>query len=258
MKFTILTLFPDMITPLISTSILGRAIGDGVIEVDVRNLRDWATSDAHRTVDDSPYGGGPGMVMRVDIIDRAMHDLRSQKSEVRSSLPTTILLTPQGERFTQPIAEQLADDQTDLILIAGHYEGFDERIRALVDRQISIGDFVLTGGEIPAVAIVDAVTRLLPGVLAEGSAAEESHSLKMEAQPFDSSIRESFGSAQVNQSQWRLIEYPHYTRPETYTPQSRPLGELTVPDVLRSGNHAQIAAWRRQQAYERTVRRHSR
>lgn len=237
MKFTILTLFPEMIAPYLEQSILGRATKMGALQVEVRNLRDWAESDAHRTVDDSPYGGGPGMVLRVDVIDRALADLRRQKSEVRSQ--KIILLTPQGERFTQETAERLAESQDDLILICGHYEGFDERIRLLVDEQISIGDFVLTGGELPALAIVDAVARLVPGVLGDTeSAHEESHSLK-------------------DESGNRLLEYPHYTRPDTYTPISREIGSISVPEELKSGNHALIAKWRLEQARERTKRRSS-
>lgn len=239
MKFTILTLFPEMLTPYLSQSILGRAISNGAIEVEVRNLRDWAESDAHRSVDDSPYGGGPGMVMRVDVIDRALADLtgiRHQASGISDTRPTIVLLTPQGKRFMQETAETLAADQHDLILICGHYEGFDERVRSLVDMQLSIGDFVLTGGELPALAIIDAVSRLLPGVLGvDTSAHEESHSLK-------------------DTSGERLLEYPHYTRPDVYTPISKDLGELTVPDELKSGNHAAIKAWRLQQARDRTGR----
>lgn len=245
MKFTILTLFPDMVTPYLGQSIIGRAISNGAIEVVVRNLRDWADSDAHRTVDDSPYGGGPGMVLRVDVIDRALHDLKSNvplspqasKGHSKSQMSKIVLLTPQGERFTQETAETLAAEQSDLILICGHYEGFDERIRSLVDMQLSLGDFVLTGGELPALAIVDAVSRLLPDVLgADTSAHEESHSLK-------------------DESGDRLIEYPHYTRPDVYTPISKDLGALAVPDELKSGNHALIAKWRMDQARERTKQR---
>src|SRR3990167_4363809 len=232
MKFTILTLFPEQLEPILGGSILGRAQKDGHLEVELRNLRDWAT-DKHKTVDDSPYGGGAGMVMRVDVVDRALADLKGSR-DTRYEITDTILLTPQGQRFTQEIAEELAESDQDIILIAGHYEGFDERIRSLVDRQISIGDFVLTGGELPAATIVDAVARLLPGVLDEESPTEESHSLK-------------------DESDARLLEYPHYTRPETYTPISKKLGELTVPQILKSGNHAAITTWRLDEAKKRTL-----
>lgn len=214
MKFTLLTLFPDMIEPFLSRSILGRAQKDGAVQVELRNLRDWAI-DTHKTVDDTPYGGGAGMVLKVDVIDHALTDLKKDGAQV-------ILLTPQGERFNQSIAQRLAAAQTDLILIAGHYEGFDERVRALVDRQISIGDYVLTGGELPAAVIIDAVARLLPGVVGNADSIKE----------------ESFSEAQI-------LEYPHYTRPDRYAPHSKPeLGELAVPDILKSGNHAAIAQWR--------------
>ncbi len=234
MKFTILTLFPELITPYLTQSIVGRAIRSGAIEVEVRNLRDWATSDAHRSVDDSPYGGGPGMVLRVDVIDRALAELQGPR-DTKYQIPNTILLTPQGEPFRQEIAEEIAASNHDLILISGHYEGFDERIRSLVDRQISLGDFVLTGGELPALVTVDAVARLLPDVLgADRSADEESHSLRHPV------------------SGIRLLEYPQYTRPDRYTPISRDVGVLAVPEILTSGHHAAIKAWRSEQARIRT------
>lgn len=225
MTFTILTLFPEQIAPILTGSVLGRAQGDGKFKVVLRDLREWAT-DKHKTVDDSPYGGGAGMVLRVDVIDRALSDLKSTVNGQRS---TVILLTPQGERFQQGIAEELASSNRDIVLIAGHYEGFDERIRSLVDRQLSIGDYVLTGGELPAAVVVDAVARLLPGVLDEASPNEESHSLK-------------------DETGRRLLEYPHYTRPDAYSPTSKDVGELTVPEILKSGDHAKIAAWRRNQS----------
>lgn len=228
MKFVFLTLFPDMIDGFLGQSILGRARGEGNLEVHIRNLRDWAT-DKHKSVDDTPYGGGPGMVLRVDVIDRALTDLRKE-----FPYADVALLTPQGERFTQQVAERIAGQDRDLILIAGHYEGFDERVRSLVDLQLSLGDFVLTGGEIAAIAITDAIARLLPGVLGDdASAHEESHSL-----------RDDQGN--------RLLEYPHYTRPERYAPTSREVGELVVPEVLKSGDHGAIARWRREQAKVRT------
>lgn len=230
MTFAILTLFPELIEPILTGSVLGRALENGVVHIDLCNLRNW-TTDRHKTVDDTPYGGGPGMVLRVDVIDRAI-------AALRQTYPTAvvILLTPQGARFTQERAETLAAAGRDIILVAGHYEGFDERVRQLVDQELSLGDFVLTGGELAAAAVVDAVTRLLPGALGDDlSAHEESHSL-----------RDVDGT--------RLLEYPHYTRPERYTPESAGVGELAVPDVLKSGNHARINAWRRDQARQRTRR----
>ena len=165
MTFTILTLFPDMIRPFLEQSILGRAAQAGTITVQLHNLRDWAT-DKHHTVDDTPYGGGAGMVLKVDVIDHAL-------AELRTPTTTVILLTPSGKRFTQEVARTLADTDKDVLLIAGHYEGFDERVRMLVDQEISVGDFVLTGGELPAAIVVDAVARLLPNVLGNPASPQE-------------------------------------------------------------------------------------
>lgn len=224
MKFSVLTLFPEVINTVLKSSIIGRALKDNKFELEVHNLRSWAT-DKHKTVDDTPYGGGPGMLMKVDVIDEALADIKSKSAGLTTRV---ILLTPQGTRFTQAKAEQLAKSDEHLILIAGHYEGFDERIRLLVDDQISIGDFVLTGGELPATIIIDAVARLLPGVLGDdASSHEESFSLQ-------------------DESGNRLLEYPQYTRPEKYVPKSKPdLGELGVPEVLLSGDHQKINSWRK-------------
>lgn len=229
MRIDVVSIFPAYLDPL-RLSLVGRAIEAGLVDLRVHDLRDFAR-DRHRTVDDTPYGGGPGMVLRVDVIDRAL-------AALRQTYPTAavILLTPQGTRFTQERAETLAAAGRDIILVAGHYEGFDERVRELVDQELSLGDFVLTGGELAAATVVDAVTRLLPGALGDDlSAHEESHSL-----------RDVDGT--------RLLEYPHYTRPERYTPESAGVGELAVPDVLKSGNHARVNAWRREQARQRTRR----
>ncbi len=217
MKFTILTLFPNMIRPFLEHSVLGRAQQAGAIKVNLKDLRDWA-SDRHRTVDDTPYGGGPGMVLKVDVIDRALAELAPAQ---RTPTIRRILLTPQGERFTQSTAERLARSEEDILLIAGHYEGFDERVRQLVDEEISVGDFVLTGGELAAASIVDAVARLRPGVLGNPASLEsETHSSQ-------------------------VTDYPTYTRPERYAPLSRTgINELVVPEILLSGNHEEIAAWR--------------
>ncbi len=215
MKFLVLTIFPNLVQSALSESILARAIKSKAISVTIKDIRDFA-KDKHKSVDDAPYGGGAGMVMRVDILDEA---ISWAKKELRGA--RVALLTPQGERFTQETAEKLAGENKDLILVAGHYEGFDERARSLVDLEISIGDFVVTGGELPAVLIIDAVSRLLPGVLGkEESSKEESFSLKTD-----------WGE--------RMIEYPHYTRPEEYKGQK-------VPKVLLSGNHMEIKRWRRQ------------
>ena len=216
MRVDILTLFPEMFAGPLGHSILARAIERGLLDVQLTNIRDFAT-DRHRTVDDYPYGGGPGMVMKPGPIFDAVEAVARPGSPI-------ILLSPRGRLFTQRIAAELAR-QDQLVLICGHYEGVDERVREhLATDELSIGDYVLTGGELPAMVVVDAVARLLPGVLGgEASASEESHSQG-------------------------LLEYPHYTRPPEFR-------GWTVPEVLLSGNHAEIARWRHQQALRLTAQR---
>lgn len=217
MRIDIITLFPDFFESLKTHSILGRAIGSGRVELHTHNLRDWAT-DSYGSVDDHPYGGGPGMVLRFDVLLTAMKDIKEKAK--KSGTTNVILLTPQGEVYKQKKALELTKVDN-LILICGHYEGFDERIREYVDSEISIGDYVLTGGEIPAMVLVDSVVRLLPGVLGDDeSSCEESH----------------------NEG---LLEYPHYTRPAVHEGKS-------VPPILLSGNHPEIEKWRKEQALERT------
>ena len=223
MRFDIITLFPETIEAVLGHSILKRAQSAGHLEVHTHNLRNFAT-DAHKTVDDTPYGGGAGMLLKVDVMDACLQAVAAEVAHIERR--RSFLLCPQGERFTQPIAEQLAESYDQITLVCGHYEGFDERIRGLVDGQLSLGDFVLTGGELPALTIVDAISRLIPGVLAESSPEEESFSM-----------RDTDGTP--------LLEYPHYTRPVEYN------GER-VPDILLSGNHAAIAKWRLEQARLRT------
>jgi tRNA (guanine37-N1)-methyltransferase len=206
-----------MFKPL-EESIVKRAVLEGPVEIRVADLRDYAT-DRHRSVDDYPYGGGPGMVMQPEPFFRAVEHLR----EVDRRRGKVILFCPQGELLVQATAERLSREER-LILLCGHYEGVDERVRAhLVDAEISLGDFVLTGGEIPAMALTDAVVRLLPGVL-----------------PQESTRDESFACG--------LLEYPQYTRPADFR-------GFTVPEVLLSGNHKLIREWRREQALLRTLRR---
>ncbi|MFA4931108.1 MAG: tRNA (guanosine(37)-N1)-methyltransferase TrmD [Patescibacteria group bacterium] len=233
MQFDIITLFPDAFAGIFNTSIIKRAQKDKLISINLHNLRDWAT-DKHKTVDDTPYGGGAGMVLKVDVMDRCLNKITChpgpEARDKRSGHPgpphqkvKTILLTPQGKTFSQTKARQLTKfDQ--LVLICGHYEGFDQRIREhLVDEEISLGDFVLTGGEIPAMAIVDAVSRLMPGVIKTESHQNESFSLhqgKRGRPP-------------------KLLEYPHYTKPAEYQGWS-------VPSVLLSGDHQKIQQWRQQ------------
>ncbi len=219
MKFIILTIFPTAFESYFNVSLIKRALAKKFIKIEVRNLRDW-THDAHKTVDGRPYGGGVGMVMKVDVIDRA---LKALKSEIRNQKFEIILLTPQGQKFDQKLAKKLASYKT-LVLICGRYEGFDERIRKLVDLEISIGDYVLTGGEIPAMAVVDAVARMIPGVVGK----------------FESTVNESFSES--------MLEYPQYTRPEVYK-------KMRVPKVLLSGNHAKVEEWRKAEALKRTRKR---
>jgi len=217
MHIDILTTFPGIIEDAFGESIISRARERGLVSIEAVNLRDF-THDAHRTTDDAPYGGGPGMVMKCEPVFEAVESIISTAVGVS---PRVVMLTPQGRRFDQKIAEELAKE-SHLILICGRYEGFDERIREhLVDDEMSIGDYVLTGGEPAAIVIVDAVARLIPGVLGDDSSAEA----------------ESFSSG--------LLEYPQYTRPAQFR-------GWNVPDVLLSGNHAEIAKWRRRQAIERT------
>jgi len=215
-RIDIVTIFPEIFEVPLYTSILGIAHENGAVETHVHDLRRW-THDRHRQVDDTPYGGGQGMVMKPEPFFHAVDELRL------GAFPETavVLLTPQGRTFDQSTAETLSRSDH-LIVLCGRYEGFDERIRTIADHEISIGDYVLSGGELPALVLVEAIVRLLPNVLGhELSAAEDSFS--------DS-----------------LLEYPQYTRPAQWR-------GMKVPEVLLSGDHGKIAAWRRQQAVQRTA-----
>ena len=213
MKIDVLTLFPAMFAGPLDESIIMRARKAGLLDLKIHQLRDW-THDRHKTVDDRPFGGGPGMLMKPEPLFEAVESLRSENTKV-------ILLSPSGRKFSQAIARELAE-QKDLLLVTGHYEGFDERVReTLADDELSIGDYVLTNGALPAMVVIDAVTRLLPGVLGDD----------------ESSRDESFSHG--------LLEYPQYTRPAEFR-------GMKVPDVLVSGNHAEIEKWRREQAKART------
>lgn len=216
MKIDVLTLFPGMFSGPLDESIVKRAREAGILNLGIHNLRDW-THDRHKTVDDRPFGGGPGMLLKPEPIFEAVEQLAGEKTKV-------ILLCPQGRKFDQNIARELANEEH-VLLVCGSYEGFDERIReALADDELSIGDFVLTNGALPAMVVIDAVTRLLPGVLGHDESAKD----------------ESFSDG--------MLEYPHYTRPAEFR-------GMKVPDVLLSGNHAEIAKWREQQARQRTAAR---
>jgi tRNA (guanine37-N1)-methyltransferase len=216
LRLDIITIFPEAFSGPLTTSMVKRAQDKGAVRIRLVDLREF-TSDRHRTVDDRPYGGGAGMVMKVEPLFAAVEAIREADSRV-------ILLTPQGVPFTQAKARELAGRQH-LVLVCGHYEGVDERLReALVDEELSIGDYVLTNGNLPAMVVTDAVVRLLPGVLGCAASIDE----------------ESFSDG--------LLEYPQYTRPESFR-------GMRVPEVLLSGNHQEIARWRRQQALARTRQR---
>lgn len=215
MKVDVLTLFPAMFAGPLDESILRRARESGRLEMSLHNLRDW-THDRHRTVDGTPYGGGPGMVLKPEPIFEAIDELANDTTQV-------VMLTPQGEPFRQATARRLSAHEH-LLLLCGSYEGFDERIRTRVHHEISIGDYVLTNGALPAMVVIDAVTRLLPGVLGDDA----------------SSVEESFSE--------NTLDYPQYTRPAEYR-------GLEVPEVLQNGNHAAIEQWRREQAEQRTRER---
>jgi tRNA (guanine37-N1)-methyltransferase len=218
MTFDIVTIFPAMIEQPLAAGIVGRAIDRGALDVRVRDLRDF-TTDRHRVVDDVPYGGGPGMVLKPDPIFRALDTIESERGR-----PLTVILTsPQGRRFTQAEAERLSGLEH-IVLLCGRYEGFDDRVRARVSEELSIGDYVLTGGELAALVILDAVARFVPGVVGDGQSVAE----------------DSFSRG--------LLDFPHYTRPAE-------LAELRVPDVLLSGNHAEIRRWRKREALSRTLER---
>ncbi len=222
MVIHILTLFPAMFAGPFQDSIIQRAQERDLVEIKIHNLRDWAV-DKHGSVDERPYGGGPGMILRVEPIFNALKEINS-KSKAKN--PKKILLSPRGETFNQTKARELAQVQ-EIILICGHYEGFDERIRNFVDEEISLGDFILTGGEIPAMAIVDAVSRLQPGLFdKENVTQQESFSWQIDGQT--------------------VYDYPQYTRPESFRGQR-------VPAVLLSGNHTKIAKWRQEQAQKITA-----
>lgn len=213
MKIQILTIFPEVCRCVFAESILKRAQEKNLATLEAVDLRRW-TTDRHRTVDDAPYGGGPGMVMKIEPIDSALAAIRSPQSKV-------VLLGPQGRRFSDSIARQMARE-SDLVFVCGHYEGIDQRVADhLVDDEISIGDYVLTSGVLPALVLTDAIVRLIPGVLGDSQSAQE----------------DSFAEG--------LLDHPHYTRPAEYK-------GWKVPDVLLGGNHAAIASWRREAALEAT------
>ena len=218
MTFDIVTIFPSMIRQALADGVVGRAIERGTLDVAIHDLRDF-TTDRHRVVDDMPYGGGPGMVLKPEPIFRALDHVEA----ARGGRLTMVLMSPQGSRFTQAEAARLSRTEH-VVLLCGRYEGVDERVRARVAEEISIGDYVLSGGELPALVVIDAVARLVPGVVGDDQ----------------SVVDDSFSRG--------LLDFPHYTRPAE-------VGPLRVPDVLLSGNHAEIRRWRKRESLSRTLDR---
>ncbi len=212
MIIDIITIFPDFFTPFLETSMIRKALEKQYVKINIHNLRDH-TTNKHKKIDDTPYGGGAGMLMTIQPFEAVISALKTKDSVV-------ILLSPQGELLSQPKAIELAT-KTHIILLCGHYEGVDARIQAYIDMELSIGDYVLTGGEIPAMIVADAITRLIPGVLHEES-------------------------AQADSLQNGLLKYPQYTKPEHYK-------GMAVPDVLLSGHHQQIESWRKQEQLKQTL-----
>ncbi|MFA5794711.1 MAG: tRNA (guanosine(37)-N1)-methyltransferase TrmD [Candidatus Brocadiia bacterium] len=214
MLIDVVTIFPEMFERVIGTSIIGRAQEKGLVKINLHNLRDF-TLDKHKKVDDKPFGGGPGMVLMVEPIARAMAYLKKSQGRARKAKAHNILLSPRGRRFNQEVARELANKGR-LVMLCGHYEGFDQRVNEIADfDEISVGDFVTSGGETPAMVLIDAVVRLVPGVLGNARSLKE----------------ESFADGQT-------LEYPQYTRPRVYK-------KLKVPAVLTSGDHKEIAKWRK-------------
>jgi tRNA (guanine37-N1)-methyltransferase len=231
MRFDILTLFPELFVPFLATGMVGRAVRDGALDAQCWNFREHGIG-RHRSVDDTPYGGGSGMVIRADVVVACMEAVIAQRAPQDpnvapgQTMPHRVLLSPSGRVLHQRRVEELAEKPW-IMIVCGRYEGFDDRVQTFIDEEISLGDFVLAGGEVAAMAIVDACSRLLPGVLGSAdSAMHESHSIALDG----------------------LLEYPHYTRPETFR-------GMNVPDVLKGGNHAAINAFRREAAEARTRER---
>ena len=221
MRIDIVTIFPAMVEAALAVGVVGRALEKRLLDVVIHDLRDF-TTDRHRSVDDVPYGGGPGMVMKPEPIFKALDAIQAKRGRPREQ--TTVLLTsPQGTAFTQAVAKRLSTREH-VVLLCGRYEGVDERVRSRVDEEVSIGDYVLSGGELPALVVVDAVARFVPGVVGDDQSVAE----------------DSFSRG--------LLDFPHYTRPAE-------IGSAKVPEVLLSGNHADIRRWRKRESLARTLLR---
>lgn len=224
MRFDVLTLFPEIFSGYLGQSILHKALTNQLVDIHIHNLRDWATGK-HKKVDDAPYGGGPGMILMVEPIVRSVRDVQ----EMTSNPGQLVLLTPQGKRWDQPLVENLAANCQRLVILCGRYEGFDQRVIDILQPvEISIGDFILNGGEVAAMVIIDSLVRMVPGVLGDEL----------------SNVDDSFSSGN------RLLEYPQYTRPREFQGHS-------VPEILLSGNHQQIEQWRLEQSRQKTAQRRS-
>lgn len=261
MKITVITLFPEMIKAFCSESIVKRAQDKGLVEIEIVNLRDFAV-DSYGSVDDRPYGGGAGMVLRADVVGKAIAKVKNQKSKIKSlnseknnnnesmeqcSNEKIVITSARGKVYSQRMAQEYAKLEH-LIILAGHYEGFDERVHEMGDEEVSIGDYVLTGGEIPAAVILDSVVRLLPGVLKKEEATVNESFFKISINQLIKMLGEDdvlMNLKSRGQTEVMLLEYPQYTRPETFE-------DKKVPTVLLSGNHAEIEKWKLQKAYEYT------
>ncbi len=223
MKYNIITTQPKIYDSFLKTGLIARGINKNIIDIKIHNLYDFALNK-HKSIDDTPYGGGAGMVLRVDIMN---HAINSIKQRTKNKKQKTILLTPQGQTFNQRIAKKLAKEK-EIILVSGRFEGFDERIRNLADEEISIGNYVLTSGDLPAMVLIDTISRQIPKFI------QKKESLKVE----------SFTFRYAN----NLLEYPQYTRPENFK-------NIKVPKILLSGNHPEISKWRKNEALKRTEKR---
>ena len=242
MKITVITLFPKMISAFFEESIVKRAQEKGAVEIELVNLRDFGIDD-HSTVDDRPYGGGAGMILRADVVANSLKKVKTDKS-------FTVLTSAKGKVFDQKKAEEFSKLEH-LIIIAGHYEGFDERVIDLIDEEVSIGNFILTGGEIVVAAIVDSVVRLIPGVLKKEDAPKEESFYEVSIEELTKVVGENETLKKLKargKKKVQLLEYPHYTRPENFKGRQ-------VPEILLSGNHKEIEDWRIKMSFEETVKK---
>lgn len=246
MKITVVTLFPKMIEAFISESIIKRAIDKKIIEIKIINLREFAT-DKYRTVDDKPYGGGTGMVLKIEPVFKAITEI---KKNIIGKKNHYILTSPRGIKYDQKKAEELSR-LDNIVIFCGHYEGFDERISAYFNEEVSIGDYVLTGGEIAASVIIDSITRLIPNVLKKEEATQNESFLEIEINKLEKIVGENETIKFLKEKKKtvvKLLEYPQFTRPETFNGKK-------IPEILLSGNHKEIDKWRIKEAFLTTLKR---